>query len=205
MPVRSRVSWGAVFAGAAVALAVYFLLSVLGVALGLSVSHQVSDQTWGVGAAIWAVLAMLLSFFLGGYVTTQLAVGENRGEACIHGVILWAVLFASLLWLATAGVRMGFNAMMVASANPSASATMESQLRLQGLTPEQVQRRMQEMANDPQTLRNATATAWWTFGGILVSMLAAIGGALSGSGPTLAFHNFMRRTTYVSRTMPHAG
>jgi hypothetical protein len=206
LPVNSRVSWGSIFAGAAVALAVYFLFTVLGTAMGLSVTNAVGEQTLGTMAAIYAVLVLLFSFFLGGFVTTQVAVGENRPEAMIHGVVLWAVLFGALLWLAANGIRMGFNAMMVASTNPSVRAAIEEQLRQPGMTAEQLRQKMTEIANDPETMRNVTAGSWWTFAGIIVSMLAAVWGALAGCGPKLIFRNLVRRTTYVrGGTFPSPG
>jgi hypothetical protein len=43
LPVRSRISWGAIFAGAMVALSLYFLLTMLGAALGLSVGDRIAQ------------------------------------------------------------------------------------------------------------------------------------------------------------------
>jgi hypothetical protein len=206
LPVNSRVSWGSIFAGAAVALAIYFLLAVLGTALGLSVTNALGEHTLGMASAIYAVVVLLFSFFLGGYVTTQVAVGENRAEAVVHGVVMWAVLFAALLWLAANGIRMGFNALMVASNNPALRAAIEEQLRQPGMTPEQVRQKMSEIANDPATLQNVTSGAWWTFAGIIVSMLAAVSGALVGCGPHLVFRHIVRRTAYVrGGTFPSPG
>src|SRR5262245_51104205 len=103
LPVRSRVSWGAIFAGAVVALTVYLLLSSLGVALGLSVSGRVDGQNLAIGAGIWAILSTLISLFLGGWVASQCTAGETRGEAAVYGVVVWGIFFAALLWLAAGG------------------------------------------------------------------------------------------------------
>src|SRR5207244_3043031 len=71
-PVRSRVSWGAIFAGVFVALAISVLLNLLGAAIHLSVydwinadPSQVNNTLWGVG--IWAVVASLIALFVGGW------------------------------------------------------------------------------------------------------------------------------------------
>ena len=112
MPVRSRVSWGAIAAGAMVAVAVYFLLTLLGIAVGLEVSASRSDVNLGAGAALWSILTLLLAMFLGGWATSRLAVGETKLEAVLYGVILWGVLFIGMFWLFGIGVRIGFGAMM---------------------------------------------------------------------------------------------
>lgn len=213
LPVRSRVSWGAIFAGAAVALALYFLLSLLGAAVGLSVSDSIRSENLGTGAAIWAVVSMLISLFLGGVVTSQCTAGENQLEAFLYGVILWGVMFASLVWLMATGVRMGFNAMLGAANVAALSRTdlstdeLERRATRAGLTPEQVARLkaatpapedVRALASDPQTQAVATRAAWWAFGGTLLSMLAAIGGSLAGSGPSPILRRFV--TVSSSRT-----
>jgi len=123
MPVKSRVSWGAIAAGAMVAVAVYFLLTLLGIAVGLEVSASRNDVSLGTGAALWSILTLLLAMFLGGWATSRLAVGETKLEAVLYGVILWGVLFIGMFWLFGVGVRIGFGAMMgVASGATSVAA-----------------------------------------------------------------------------------
>jgi hypothetical protein len=199
------VSWGALFAGTVVALAVYLLLSVLGVALGLSISPQVGDRELGIGAIVWAILTMLLSLFIGGCVASQCTVGENKTEAVIYGIVVWGMVFAALLWMMASGVRVGFNALIGVASTPVAqqmaqqvSRLSDEDLRGAGFSDEQINNfraqfeqlrnrgqnlsaEMRRAAEDPRSM----AAAWWTFGGVFLSMLAAIGGALAGSGPTL--------------------
>jgi len=128
LSVKSRVSWGAIAAGAMVALAIYFLLTLLGLAIGLEVvSRRPVDQGLGIGAAIYSIFTLLLSMFLGGWATSRLAVGETKLEAVLYGVILWGVLFLGMFWLIGAGVRVGFGALVsgavVVSSDDPAEAT----------------------------------------------------------------------------------
>ena len=121
LPVRSRVSWGAILAGAVLALALYFLLTLLGAAIGLSVGDETDASTLGTGAAVWAVLVTALCLFAGGYAASHFTVGENKAEAAVYGLLVWAVVFAMLLWLMASGVRAGFGAMVgVATAGGAA-------------------------------------------------------------------------------------
>lgn len=207
LAVRSRVSWGAIFAGAVTALAVYLLLSTLGVAIGFSVSDRATDQQLGIGAAVLAIFSTLVSLFVGGYVASQCSVGENKQEAMIYGVIVWGVVFAMLLWLMAGGVRVGFNAVVGLASTPAANTVVnrmsDEDLRNAGFSQdeinasrakfEQLQTRMHEAASSPAT----TYAAWWTFAGLLLSMLASVAGALAGSGPTLTLAGLRVRTAVV--------
>jgi len=117
LAVKSRVSWGAIGAGAMVALAIYFFLTLLGLAIGLEVaSRRPVNQELGIGAAVYSIFTLLFAMFLGGWTTSRLAVGETKLEAVLYGVILWGVLFLGMLWLISAGVRVGFGAMVSGAA-----------------------------------------------------------------------------------------
>src|SRR5690349_20591925 len=72
LPVGSRVNWGSIFAGAAIALTLYFLLTLVGGAIGLSVGGHASPRAVGWGAAGWAILTTAAALFAGGWVASQL-------------------------------------------------------------------------------------------------------------------------------------
>ncbi len=205
LPVRSRVSWGAIFAGAIVALALYSLLTLLGAAIGMSMPERVNASNLGTGAAIYAIIATVLSLFVGGYVTSQCTVGENRFESVLYGVITWGVLFAMLLSLMASGLSAGFHA-MVGMAQVSQAATgdnsgrdWEATARKAGVSQEQIDewRRKTPTAedarrkmDDPQTRQDlaegTTRAAWYAFFGTLFSMLASVTGSVMGAGPRFA-------------------
>jgi hypothetical protein len=204
VPVRSRVSWGAIFAGAVLALAVYLVLTLLGGAIGLTVSDNVRTDTLQTGAAIWAILATAVALFVGGWVTTQCTVGENKTEAVVHGIIMWGVVLAMLLWLMATGVRAGFNAMVgmanvgQAAARNTTAEDWETAARRAGVpqttinewrqkaadAPAEARRAAEDPAKQQAAAEAATQATWWTLLGTLLSMAAAVGGALVGTGPT---------------------
>jgi hypothetical protein len=219
LPVRSRVSFSAIFAGAVVALALILLLSLLGGALGLSLSNHMHEHSFNVGAAVWAVVTVLLSLFAGGCVATRCAVGETTGEALIHGTIMWGLVFALLLWLTTAGIRMGFNAALntaLTAVNLQVNARLsDADLQAAGFSQEEIARFRSQFdrlraANLPaeaqaqfeQNRDTAVRAAWWTFGGVLLSLLAALAGALAGAGPQVVLTRLGFRRTVVATTPP---
>src|SRR5215469_9574988 len=101
---RSRISWGAVLAGAVVALATSILLSLLGAAFGagwfspLNASSNELAQ-YGTGAAIWEIINLALSMAFGGYVASRLSGTHSHLDGELHGVTMWglAVLLGSVL------------------------------------------------------------------------------------------------------------
>jgi len=110
--VGSRIRWGAIVAGSVLSLALYFLLTLLGGAIGFSVSDRTTAQELGMAAAVWAIGVTAVCLFVGGFVSSQFTVGENKSEAAVYGLLVWAVVFGMLLWLMATGVRVGFNAMI---------------------------------------------------------------------------------------------
>jgi len=119
--VRSRISWGAIAAGAMISLSIYVVLSMLGVALGIEAAVRGASAHLGAGTAIYSILTLLLAMFFGGWTTSRLAVGESKLEAVLYGMILWGTLFVGMVWLLGAGIRTGFGAMIgMASATDAA-------------------------------------------------------------------------------------
>src|SRR4051794_28914878 len=81
--VGSRVSWGAILAGAVMALATCFVLNLVGQAVGVSISHRTDPTTLGTSAAVWAVITSMVGLFVGGWVTSQCVVGETKTESVV--------------------------------------------------------------------------------------------------------------------------
>lgn len=191
-PVGGRICWGAIFAGAAVSLGVYFLLGILGTAVGLSISEGMNPQTLTNGAIGWAVLTTSVALFFGGVVASVLTVGENKLEAMLYGVIMWAVLITFFVGLGAAGVNSGLNAMAELS-NQARNGTLpkwEAAADAVGVTKEKIDKaRGGEEGESPAPTvavsgETVTRLTWYSFFGVWLSMMAAVLGAIVGAGPT---------------------
>lgn len=210
-PVGSRISWGAIVAGSVLALALYFLLTMFGSAVGFSISGHTSAHTLGIAAAVSAIFATVVCLFVGGFIASQLTVGENQKEAALYGLLVWAVVFAMLLWLMATGVRTGFNAMLGVAATGTVAAAnttqddWEATARRAGFTQSQIDDVRDRVKKAPADARaavedpttrskaedaarefsdHATKVTWYAFLGTLLSMLAAAAGGYVGAGPT---------------------
>lgn len=199
LPVYSRISWGALLAGLFVTLAVFVLLSTLGVAIGLSSADAATRETMSTAAGIWAVATALIAFFCGGCVVSRFTAGETRAEAMMYGTVLWGAAFAMILWTTGSVLRTG-TTLAVGSANAVASANTpadwEQAARRAGLTEAQVKQMRAELPSADRVQNVSAEAAWWSFAGVLASLAAAIGGAVLTAGPSPAFGGIIvRRTT----------
>jgi len=194
--VGTRIKWGPIFAGALIALGLYFLFGLLGAAVGLTVSDRVNPNNLKIGVIVWNVLIICVSLFVGGLITSQFMVGENKVEAALYGLIMWALLYGFLLGLGALGAQSGFNAMMGMTnlANASSPNTWEVTARNAGIPEDQIEawrrklnegvHNVQDPANQQAMMEAATRTTWYAFIGTWVSMMAAAAGSLLGAGPT---------------------
>jgi hypothetical protein len=99
--------WGAVVAGALVALAAYLVLSMLGLGFGLGavdVGSQAEAGTITAAIGFWWSLSALVAFFLGGWVAGRIAGGPFAPEGIFLGVMVWAVVTVASFYLVTTTV-----------------------------------------------------------------------------------------------------
>ncbi len=89
-----RISWGAIFAGAVAALAIWMLLYTLGLALGLSAvdpSDPGSLRSSGLFTGVWSAITPLIALFVGGVVASLAAGVLERRTGAIHGLVMWGL------------------------------------------------------------------------------------------------------------------
>lgn len=102
-----NISWGAIFGGVAVGVALHLLLMLFGVAAGLSaVDPQAAEPVGRVPAAvgIWNGISMLISAFVGGYVAARSSGLSRRVDGLLHGFVSWGVTTLFFAYLATTAI-----------------------------------------------------------------------------------------------------
>ncbi|TFZ04445.1 hypothetical protein [Ramlibacter rhizophilus] len=107
----SRVSWGGVWSGLLVAIGVFLLLTVLGLAIGISAAdvgpgEDLNARSLGIGAAVWSGLTLLIALFIGGFVATSTGMVYDRTNGMIEGVLVWVLTLLLLIYMASSGISM---------------------------------------------------------------------------------------------------
>lgn len=104
----SRISWAAIFAGAITALAVAFLLNILGLGIGLSTIDPLSEANpldgLGTGTAIWWGLSNFAALFIGGMVAARMSGLPSNVDGALHGFLAWALYSLVTVYFVTSSI-----------------------------------------------------------------------------------------------------
>ena len=208
----SPVSWPAIFASLAVGISVMLLLTLAGVAVGVSVVDTGTDSPRAItmGAAAWQTISMLVAAIVGGFVAARLSGLRRTGDGVLHGAVSWGattVLYAALATTAlgtlTAGM-FGLLAPAAPEAIESASAPamadrdqMQRTLESMGVSADQARAITERLSAPaaatpssparPQQVEDTvntvgTATGWLSATVLLSLVLSMVGGAMGARG-----------------------
>ncbi len=171
----NKVSWGAVFAGVAVALVVQLLLNLLGAGIGAAVidpgtNDNPSATTLSVTTAVWFVVSGLIASFIGGYVASRLSGRPVRSTGALHGVTSWAVTTLVVVYLLTTsvgalvgGVFSGLGGIVSSAGSTVATAATTAAPALANATDPMagIEQNIRDASggNDPAALRDAAVAS----------------------------------------------
>ena len=158
-----RIAWGGVWSGLLVAVGVFLLLSVLGLAIGVSAAdvgpaEDGNAKGLGIGAAVWSGLTLLIALFIGGMVATRTGMVYDRATGIIEGVLVWVLAIILLIYMASSGIGMltsgVFGALGGVTRGAAAAVTSTVDVdELSGGNVEQIAARL----NDPKTVQLVAA------------------------------------------------
>jgi hypothetical protein len=178
-----RVSWGAVFAGAILALVIQLSLSLLGLGIGLGTIDPTQEQNpmsgIGTGAVIWWAISTLASLYLGATVAARLAGVPRRTDSLLHGLLTWSIVTLLTFYLLTtavgriiggvtgvAGRALSGVGSGVAAVAPGAGDLIKEELQKQGITMNDIKqqatlllRQTGKSTLDPKNLENEAKSA----------------------------------------------
>jgi hypothetical protein len=160
----NRISWGAVLAGAVLALVVQLVLNLLGVGIGAATLNPTTGDnpsvtTFSMGAGLWFAVAGILAALAGGYAAGRLSGAPRESTASWHGLMAWAVSTMVILYLLTTtiggivgGAYQGMASLIGGTANALGST---AQTAAQVAAPN-LQRTADPFSSVEQSIRGAT-------------------------------------------------
>jgi hypothetical protein len=201
-----RVSWGAIFAGVVIAMAVQILLTVLGVGTGAAVfeaADRVDPAAWTVGVGLWWIITGLIALFIGGWVAGHLSTNPDRIDGALHGLATWGLVAVIGVWLT--GTTLGMvtaGAWQATMTNNGGQQTAQTQMQLEVPDRQEQEELMRQLQRTAEEGDEAVAHAgFWGFAALLLGAVAAgFGGFLAT--PSNAATNI--NTTFGTKQHKHS-
>lgn len=195
-----RFCWGSVLAGLVAAMATMLVLTVLGLAVGLS-SVDAGDRpsSFGIGAGIWGAVSGLISFFVGGWMASWSRADRGEGNGVLQGALTWMLGIVLLTYVLAGGVgtlaktagsaaatgvqAAGASAGAVANnAEVKQDAKAATQQAVSEVKEKAEEVRRQATPENVQKVSSAAAGgAWGTLAGLVITLAAAAGGGFVGA------------------------
>jgi hypothetical protein len=99
------VSWGGVWGGVLIGIGLLFLLTALGLALGVSAVDPHSDNSsLGMGAAVWAGISLLLALYIAAMASTRIGAIFDKTTGMFEGMLVWVLSLLVIVYLASSGI-----------------------------------------------------------------------------------------------------
>ena len=143
------------------------ILTVLGLAIGLSAFEPGEGDGLGTAAGIWGAVSAVIAFLVGGWVAAKTAAVGGEGSGLLNGLMVGVTALAPILWLTSTGLgnllgTVGTNIGEIAAIVQDQGAQQDAQ---QTLT---------------SSYDEAEKGAWGTLVGLLLALGASAVGGLLG-------------------------
>lgn len=181
-----RVRWGPILAGVFTTISCLAVLGVLGAAIaGTAYDPGDSARSYGIGAGIWGIVSVLVSFALGGWVAARSAAVGGHSNGLLNGAMVWAVAIPVLAYV-LAGAAARVTQTVAGAAGDAMQATAQvsdGEVTTDGIAADAKQ--VQVTPEQKERTADAGARAGWsTLVGLLLGLAAAAAGGYLGARGT---------------------
>jgi hypothetical protein len=178
------IRWSGIVGGTVVGWGIFSLLTLVGTAVGFAKFDPYSVHPANgldVGSAIFGVIALVVSSFVGAYVAMRIAGVGRRSEALTHGAICWgfSMLLGGMLALNAAQTAAQSTATVASGPRAQAKVQRESNARANSGGPTQADR-----DRAAETARTAAKASGAAAGGAFLALIAALLGGVAGAHRT---------------------
>jgi hypothetical protein len=172
------IQWPTIIAGTVAAVAIGFLLNVLGLAIGASAFNpyeiQTQDEVISIGGGLYVIFAQLVAFQVGAYIASRGARYPDHFGGLLTGFLVWAFAVAIAVTLAT------FAASGAVSGDALPSGVAETIGELSDATDGQGANAA-DLATAEDTADALAAISWWTVGALSLGLAGAVAGGWLGA------------------------
>lgn len=192
------IDWGAAIAGTVVAIAIGFVLMILGVAIGATAMNPwqgVSQQTpaWTVGGGLWTIFSNLVAIQVGAFVAVRSARWPDHHSGMLQGMLVWALSFT----VAAAVLGFGVGGVLAHTQTNTGNGIVDA---AQAVTGEATRGAEALTPAETDAVQDATAlTAWWAFAMMVLGGVGAVAdGKLGSDHPNWREREGMPRPTTMA-------
>lgn len=172
------IQWSTIIAGAVAAIAIGFLLNMLGLAIGAAAFNpyeiNTQDEAISIGGGLYVMFAQLVAFQIGAYIASRGARYPDHFGGLLTGFLVWALAVSVAVALATfaAGQAVGGDALT--------SGVAETIGELSDATDGQGAN-ASDLATAEDTADAIAALSWWTVGALALGLAGSIAGGWLGA------------------------
>jgi hypothetical protein len=172
------IQWSTIAAGTVAAIAIGFLLNMLGLAIGASAFNpyeiNAQDETISIGGGLYVIFAQLVAFQIGAYIASRGSRYPDHFGGLLTGFLVWALAVFIAVSLAT------FAAGQAVSGDALPSGVAETIGELSDATDGQGAN-ASDLATAEDTADALAAISWWTVGALSLGLAGSIAGGWLGS------------------------
>lgn len=172
------ISWPTIIAGAVAAIAIGFLLNVLGLAIGASAFNpyniNAQDETIGIGGGLYVIFAQFVAFQAGAYIASRASQYPDHFGGFVTGFMVWAFAVVVAVLIAS------WTAASVSGGDAIPSGVAETIGELSDATDGQGAN-ASDLATAGDTADALAAISWWTVGALGLGLAGSIAGGWLGS------------------------
>jgi len=174
------ISWDAVIAGVAVAIALGALLNMLGLAIGATAANPFTmdsgdAKALSLGGGLWVAFSNAVALQVGAYIAARAAKYPDHNKGMFQGLAVWGVAFVlafAALGSGAGGVLHGGDTAVAAYAEAADDASVPND----GKVSEADAKLAAEAAAD-----TTASLAWWGVGTMVLGAIGAIAGGRLGA------------------------
>lgn len=172
------VAWPSVVAGAVAAIAIGFLLNVLGLAIGASAFNpydiNAQDETISIGGGLYVMFAQLVAFQIGAYIASRASRFPDHFGGSLTGFMVWAFAVAVAVTLGAFAAGQAVSGDSLPTGVAETIGELSDATDGQGANPA-------DLATAEDTADAVAALSWWTFGALALGLAGSIAGGWLGA------------------------